>query len=197
MAAKPEEQADSEEEKKPAAEEQQFEEEFDAIYYGRKRKKSESEEAAAAAEREVNRKIREDLERITADYHGHNSAQAGPLTKSEKGTRDREPVSKSISAEAGPSTKSDLCRHREAALCEFRDERERKMRLTRQEKLFQEAQEEYNASINAIFDADWDASLLTGETKSESGTRDQEPASKSISEMAAPRRQTRPRCLAA
>ena len=184
VAAKPEEQADSEEEK-TSAEEQQFEEEYDALYYGRKRKKSESEEAAAAAERVVNRKIREEIERNTADYYGHNSAQASPLTESEKGTRDREPVSKSISAEAGPSTKSDLCRHREAALCEFRDERERKMRLTRQEKLFQEAEEEYNASINAIFDADWDAFLL------------QEPASKSISEMAAPRGQTCPRCFAA
>ena len=164
MAAKPEEQADSEEEKKQVAEKHQFEETFDAIYYGRKRKKNESEEAAAAAEREENRKVREYLDRITADLHRPNSAQAGPLTKSEKKqTRDREPASKSISAEA------------------------------RQEKLFQEAQEDYNA----VFDEEWDAFWRTGETKSESGTRDQEPASKSISETAAPRQQKCPRCFAA
>ena len=138
---------------------EEAEADYDALFYGNPNK-SETQEAAEAAQREVLRKIREeDNARIRSAYR-RNSAEAGPLTKSES---------------------------------ELRDEAERKMRLeTRQEKLFQEAQADYDA----LFGAEWDEFLLTGETKSESGTRDQELASKSISESAAPRQQKRPRCFA-
>ena len=57
---------------------------------------------------------------------------------------------------------------------EFRELRnaERKMRLaTRKEKRSQEAEAEYKATCDEIFGAEWDAFLLTSETKSESETR--------------------------
>ena len=82
---------------------------------------------------------------------------------------------------------------------EFREMRNavRKMRFaTRKEKRSQEAEAVYKATCDNIFGAEWDA-FLRGETKSESETRNQELASSSISETAAPRQQKRPRCFAA
>ena len=144
----------------------------------RKRAAEEEEEFEASMKR---------LEQAEAEFDSlvygkpnmSESEQAAEATEREKNRKMREDF-----------------RVRQAEYRELRNA-ERKMRLeTRQEKLSQEAEAEYDAKCDELFGAEWGA-LLTGETKSESGTRDQELASKSISETAAPRQQKRPRCLAA
>ena len=153
-----------------------------------KQSDSEEERKRAAEEEEESEAAIKRLEQAEAEFDSlvygkpnmSESEQAAEATEREKNRKMREDF-----------------RVRQAEHRELRNA-ERKMRLeTRQEKLSQEGEAEYKAKCDELFGAEWDAFLLTGETKSESGTRDQELASKSISETAAPRQQKRPRCLAA
>ena len=161
MAAKPEEQADSEEEKKRAAEEE--------------------EEGEAA----IKRREQAEAEFDSLVYDKPNmseSEKAAEAEEREKNRKMREEFSaemrsayKRHSAEAPPLTWSERCRVRQADRCAAAESQ------MKREKEFQEAQADYDA----LFGAEWDEFLLTGEMKSEP-----------ISDSAAPRQQKRPRCFA-
>ena len=152
-----------------------------------KQSDSEEERKRAAEEEEESEAAIKRLEQAEAEF---DSLVYGKPNMSES-----EKAAEATEREKNRKMREDF-RVRQAEYRELRNA-ERKMRLeTRQEELFQEAEADYDAKCDELFGAEWDA-LLTGETKSESGTRDQELASKSISETAAPRQQKRPRCFAA
>jgi len=143
-----------------------------------KQSDSEEERKRAAEEEEESEAAIKRLEQAEAEFDSlvygkpnmSESEKAAEATEREKNRKMREEF-----------------RVRQAEYRELRNA-ERKMRLaTRKEKLSQEGEAEYNAECDEIFGAEWDL-LLTGETKSESGTR---------AETAAPRQQKRPRCFAA